>query len=503
MSISRRTALSLGLGFAVHGFAQDLGIEEATILDLQSAMSLGRVTSVDLVHAYLDRIARFDKSGPTLNAIIELNPEAEAIAAALDRERKEKGPRGPLHGIPILLKDNIDTGDKMMTTAGSLALVGAPAPKDSVIAQRLRDAGAVFLGKTNLSEWANMRSTKPTSGWSGRGGQTRNPYVLDHNPSGSSSGSAVAVTANLCAAAIGTETDGSIVSPSSINGIVGLKPTVGIVPGAGIIPISHRQDTAGPMTRTVADAAILLSVMSARGFGTAGDAAGGLKGARIGVVRELFPVGVELGKIMDRSLDVLKRLGATLIDPVKIPNSSKLGGMEIDALLWEFKNDLNAYLSARGGTIKSMADVIAFNNANRDRELKYFGQEFLLQAQEKGLLTSRAYDSLTSKLARMSKSEGLDLALKEKNLDALVAPTGGIAWKTDYATGDTGGESCSTMPAITGYPHITVPMGQVSGLPVALSFFGPPRTEARLIRYAAAFERETNARKRPDFKPTV
>jgi amidase len=480
-----------------------LGLEEATIIDLQSVLTMGRVTSVELVRGFLDRIAKIDKAGPKLNSVLELNPDAQAIAAALDRERKEKGPRGPLHGIPILLKDNIDTGDKMMTTAGSLALAGAPTPKDSVVAERLRKAGAVFLGKTNMSEWANLRSTKPTSGWSGRGGQTLNPYALDRNPSGSSSGSAVAVSSNLCAGAIGTETDGSIVSPSSINGIVGIKPTVGLVPGAGIIPISHRQDTAGPMGRTVADAAVLLSVLTQRSFGSGLETPGGLKGARIGVVRELFPVGVELGRVMDESLDVLKRLGATLVDPVKIPNSSKLGGMEIDALLWEFKNDLNAYFSVRGGPIKSLQDVIDFNTRNRNRELQHFGQEFLEQAQQKGPLDSRAYDSLTAKLARQSKTEGMDIALNDKKLDALVAPTGGIAWKTDYTLGDVESGSASTMPAIAGYPHLTVPMGFVSGLPVAISFFGAPRTEARLIRYAAAFERETNARKRPEYRPTV
>jgi amidase len=503
MATTRRGALYLGLGFWVYGRGEDLGLEEATVIELQSAMTLGRVTSGDLVRGYLDRIAKIDKAGPKLNSVLELNPDAQSIARALDRERKDKGPRGPLHGIPILLKDNIDTGDKMMTTAGSLALVGAPTPKDSVVAERLRNAGAVLLGKTNMSEWANLRSTKPTSGWSGRGGQTINPYALDRNPSGSSSGSAVAVSANLSAGAVGTETDGSIVSPSSINGIVGIKPTVGLVPGTGIIPISHRQDTAGPMARTVADAAVLLSVLTQRSFGSGLEAPGALKGARIGVVRELFPVGVELGQIMDQSLAVLKRLGATLIDPVKIPNSSKLGAMEIDALLWEFKNDLNAYLSARGGPIKSIQDVIEFDKRNADRELPHFGQEFLEQAQQKGSLDTRAYDSLASKLARQSKTEGLDIALNSQKLDALVAPTGGIAWKTDYALGDVETGSASTMPAIAGYPHLTIPMGFVSGLPVAISFFGAPRTEARLIRYAAAFERETNARRRPAYKPTV
>lgn len=500
---TRREFLALGLGLAVGGSGQDVPLEEVSIAQLQESLGLGRVTAIQLVHEYVDRIAHIDKAGPKLNAVIELNPEAEAIAAALDRERKEKGPRGPLHGIPILIKDNIDTGDKMMTTAGSLALAGAPAPKDAPLVERLRAAGAVLLGKTNLSEWANFRSTHSTSGWSGRGGQTLNPYALDRNPSGSSSGSAVAVSAGLCAAAVGTETDGSIVSPSSINGIVGIKPTVGLIPAAGIIPISSRQDTAGPMARSVADAALLLSVLTGRDYGAGLGNRDALKGVRLGVVRDLFAPGELLGQQLDETLGVLKKLGAVLVDPVTIPNASKLEEPELEALLWEFKSGLNGYLQARGAAVKSLKDVIDFNERNKDRELVYFGQELMLQAQEKGPITSRAYTSLASKLSRMSKTEGIDRVLEDKKLDALVAPTGGLAWMTSYSTGDRETGSASTPAAVAGYPHITVPAGEVSGLPVGLSFFGPPRTELRLIRYAYTFEQSTQARSSPEFKASA
>jgi amidase len=455
------------------------------------------------VHKYLDRINRLDKSGPKLNAVIEVNPEAEAIAAALDRERKGKGPRGPLHGLPILIKDNIDTLDKMQTTAGSLALVGPPAGKDAGLVERLRAAGVVIIGKTNLSEWANFRSTKSTSGWSGRGGQTRNPYALDRNPSGSSSGSAVAVAASLCAAAVGTETDGSIVSPASINGIVGIKPTLGLIPSAGIVPISHRQDTAGPMARTVSDAALLFSVLAAGNYGAALGHRDALKGARLGVVRELFGAGTEVGAAMDQAVQTLKKLGAVVTDPAIIPNSAKVGELEEEALLWEFKNELDDYLKARGGPVKSLQEVIAFNEKNHDKELALFGQELFLQAEAKGPLTSRQYTSLVAKLSRMAKSEGIDRTFADHQLDALVAPTGGIAWKTDYSAGDGDTSNASRPAAIAGYPHITIPSGHIAGLPVGLSFFGPPRSDARLIRYAWAFEQETQARKPPEYLATI
>ncbi len=500
---SRRELLYLGVGLAAAAHAQDNSLEEVSIAQLQERLGLGRVTSIQLVHQYLDRIGKLDKAGPKLNSIIELNPEAEAIATALDLERKQRGSRGPLHGIPILIKDNIDTGDKMMTTAGSLALAGPPAPKDAALVERLRAAGAIILGKTNLSEWANFRSSRSTSGWSGRGGQTLNPYALDRNPSGSSSGSAVAVSASLCAAAVGTETDGSIVSPASINGIVGIKPTVGLIPGTGIVPISSRQDTAGPMARTVADAALLLSVLTGRDYAGGLVNRNGLKGVRLGVVRDLFTPGELLGQHMDEALAVLKNLGAVLVDPVTIPNASKLAGPELDALLWEFRNDLNNYLQQRGAAVKSLKEVIDFNDRNRDRELNHFGQELMIQADAKGPLTSRAYTTLASKLSRMSKGEGIDRILADKQLDALVAPTGGVAWVTNYSNGDNFSGSASTPAAVAGYPHITVPAGEVSGLPIGLSFFGSPRTELRLIRFAFAFERETQARKAPAYKPTI
>ena len=368
--------------------------------------------------------------------------------------------------------------------------------------ERLRAAGVVVLGKTNLSEWANFRSTHSTSGWSGRGGQTHNPYALDRNPSGSSSGTGAAVAANLCAAGIGTETDGSVVSPSSVNGIVGIKPTVGLIPGAGIVPVSHRQDTAGPMARTVADAAMLLGALAGATYGQALDP-NGLKGARIGIARQIFGFNEHVDRLMESAIDTIKRLGAEIVDPAIIPTYSKLGEPENEALLYEFKSDLNAYLEARGGPMKSLSDVIHFNEKNRDRELPWFGQDQMLRAQEKGPLSSRAYRDLVTRLNRMAKQEGLDAVMIKMSLDALVAPTDGPAWPTDYVLGDhfTGGSS--TPAAVAGYPHVTVPAGYVFGLPVGISFFGSPRTEVKLIKYAFAFEQATKARHAPGFAPTV
>ncbi len=500
---SRREFIQLGAGFALamqSGPAQD-NLEEATIAQLQEALTLSRFTSVDLVHRYLERIQRIEKSGPQINSVIELNLEAEAIAAALDRERKEKGVRGPLHGIPILIKDNIDTGDKMMTSAGSLALMSSAA-KDAPLVARLRDAGAVLLGKTNLSEWANFRSSHSTSGWSGRGGQTRNPYALDRDPSGSSSGTGAAVSACLCAAGVGTETDGSIVSPSSINGLVGIKPTVGLIPGAGIVPVSHRQDTAGPMARTVADAALLLGAMAGASYGQALDP-NGLRGARIGVARQIFGFNDRVDKLMESAIGTLKDLGATIVDPATIPTYSKLSEPENEALLYEFKADLNAYLERRGAAVRSLKDVIAFNERNADRELKYFGQDLMTKAEAKGPTSSREYQSLVSKLNKLAKNDGLDAAMTKLALDAMVAPTDGPAWPIDYVDGDhfTGG--ASTPAAVAGYPHVTVPMGFVFGLPVGISFFGSPRTEVKLIKYAFAFEQATKVRRAPEFLPSV
>jgi amidase len=434
--------------------------------------------------------------------VIELNPEAGSIAAALDQERKAKGPRSPLHGIPILIKDNIDTADKMMTTAGSLALAGNPAPKDAGLVTRLREAGAVLLGKTNLSEWANYRSSHSISGWSGRGGLTRNPYVLDRNTSGSSSGSGAAVAASLCAAAVGTETDGSVVSPSSMCGIVGIKPTLGLIPGAGIVPISHRQDTAGPMARTVTDAALLLGALTRATYGPALDPKG-LRGARIGVARQLFGFNDLVDKMMVGVLEVLTDLGAQLVDPVNIATYPKLSDMENEAMSWEFKNDINAYLAARGGAMRTLADLIIFNERNRAREMAYFDQDLFIKAEARGPLSTRAYRELEQKLSRAAKGDGIDRVMIEHKLDALVAPTDSPAWPTDYVLGDHSVATTSTPAAVAGYPHVTVHAGQIYGLPVGLSFFGSPRTEVRLIRFAYAFEQGTNARKPPQYLPTV
>jgi amidase len=503
---SRREFLELSAAFALQAAPQqaqtEATVEEAGIASLQEGLTLGRFTGVQLMERYLARIAEIDQSGPRLNAVIELNPDALSIARALDNERKQKGPRGPLHGIPVLIKDNVDTGDKMMTTAGSLALVGPPAPKDALLVARLRDAGALMIGKTNLSEWANFRSSHSTSGWSGRGGQTHNPYALDRDPSGSSSGSAVAVSASLCAAAVGTETDGSIVSPSSVNGIVGIKPTVGLIPGAGIVPISHRQDTAGPMARTVADAALLLGVLTGASYGRA-LVPNGLKGARIGVARQMFGFSEDVDRLMESALGILKRLGAQLIDPAGIATYSKLDPPELDALQWDFKADLDAYLLTRGAAVKSLKEVIEFNERHRDREMQYFGQDLMIAAEAKGPLASREYRGLVSRLDRMARQDGIDRVMADHKLDALVAPTGGPAWRIDYQNGDRETGGSSTPAAVAGYPHVTVPAGFVNGLPVGLSFFGSPRTESRLIRYAFDFEQAAQARRPPEFLPSV
>jgi len=484
---------------AARASAETLNIEEATLADLEAGLTAGRFTSVALVEQYTARIADIDKR---INSVIELNPDAPSIAAALDRERKEKGPRSPLHGIPILVKDNIDTADKMMTTAGSLALAGIPAPRDAALVTRLREAGAVLLGKTNLSEWANYRSSHSTSGWSGRGGQTRNPYALDRNPSGSSSGSGAAVAASLCAAAVGTETDGSVVSPSSMCGIVGIKPTLGLIPGAGIVPISHRQDTAGPMARTVTDAALLLGALTRASYGPALDPKG-LRGARLGVARQLFGFNDLVDKMMVSVLQVLTDLGAELVDPVNISTYPKLSDMENEAMSYEFKHDVNEYLAARGGPMRSLKDLIIFNEKNRDREMPYFDQDQFIKAEARGPLSSKAYRDLEQKLSRAAKGEGIDRVMIDHKLDAMVAPTDSPAWPTDYILGDHSIATSSTPAAVAGYPHVTVPAGQIYGLPVGLSFFGSPRTEIKLIRYAYAFEQGTNARKPPQYLPTI
>ena len=475
-------------------------LDELTISDLQQGLQSGKYSSRELVEKYSDRISDVDRKGPALNSVIEMNPDAEKIAAELDRERKERGSRGPLHGIPILIKDNIDTNDRMMTTAGSLALVGAKPARDAFVAQRLREKGAVILGKTNLSEWANFRSTKSTSGWSGRGGQTKNPYALDRNPCGSSSGSGAAVAANLCAAAIGTETDGSIVCPSSANSLVGIKPTVGLIPGAGIVPIAHSQDTAGPMTRTVHDGAILLSALTHVDYTKSLDK-DGLRNMRIGVARKHFGFNERVDKLMEGLLAEMKRMGAVLVDPADIPTSGKFDASEFEVLLYEFKADLNAYLAGLGpqAPVRSLKDVIEFNEKNRDREMPYFGQDIMTKAEAKGPLTSKAYVEALRKNHLLTRSQGIDFVMKKHRLDALVAPTGGPAWPTDWVNGDhfTGGYSSAS--AVAGYPHITVPAGFVFGLPVGISFFGGANSEAQLIKIAYAFEQATKARRPPKF----
>jgi amidase len=495
-------------------------LEEATIGTLQEGMRSGRYTSRSITEMYLARIDAIDKSGPAINSVIERNPDAVRIAEERDTERKAGRVRGPLHGIPVLIKDNIGTADRMRTSAGSLALAQSIAPRDAFIAARLREAGAIILGKTNLSEWANFRSTHSTSGWSGRGGQTKNPYVLDRNPCGSSSGTGASISANLAAVGVGTETDGSIVCPSSANGLVGIKPTLGLVSRSGIIPIAHSQDTAGPMARTVTDAAALLAVLSgvdARDAATA-DARGkvvesyatvlnpaALKGARIGVARNNFGFNGAVDGIMEEALAAMKSAGATIVDPANIVTEGKYGDAESDVLNFEFKADLNAYLATLGPSAphKTLADLIAFNEQNKDREMPWFGQEQFILAQKKGPLTSPAYKAARAKCLRMSRTEGIDATLTKHRLTAIVAPTGGPAWPTDLLNGDhfTGGSS--TAAAVSGYPSVTVPAGFIHGLPVGISFVGGQWSDGTLIGLAYAFEQATKVRRPPRFEPTV
>jgi amidase len=494
--------------------------DELTISELQDGMKSGKDSARSLAEKYLARIQAVDKRGPAVNSVIETNPDALAIAEALDRERKEKGPRGPLHGVPVLIKDNIDTADKMMTTAGSLALVGSKPPKDSVVAQKLRLAGAVIIGKTNLSEWANIRSRRSTSGWSGRGGLTKNPYALDRNACGSSSGSGAGVSANLCAAAIGTETDGSIVCPSSANGIVGIKPTVGLVSRTGIIPISHTQDGAGPMCRTVRDAAIVLGSLTgvdAEDLATADSQgrsytdytqflkADGLRGARIGVVRKAFGFSDRVDKIMESALEAMKKEGATLVDPADIETAGKWSDTEMTVFMYELKADLNAYLARPGfnAPAKTLKDIIEFNDRNHEKEMPFFGQDFFLKAEAKGPLTSQEYLDALAKNRQLARKEGIDATMDKHNLDALVGPTGGPAWLTDLVDGDHFGGGSSGAAAVAGYPNITVPAGFIFGMPVGISFFGRAWSEPILMRMAYAFEQATKVRKGPRFLPTA
>jgi amidase len=504
--------------------ATPFDLEEATVAELRARMETGRDTSRTLVDKYLARIQAIDRSGPELRSVLEINPDAQSIADALDAERKAGRVRGPLHGIPVLIKDNIATADRMMTTAGSLALAGAPAPADAFVVGRLRAAGVVILGKTNLSEWANFRSTHSSSGWSGRGGQTKNPYALDRNPSGSSSGSGAAIAANLAAIAVGTETDGSIVSPSNVNALVGIKPTLGLVSRTGIVPIAHSQDTAGPMARTVTDAALLLAAMSGSDpADTATRAADahrvrdystslvrdGLRGARIGVVRnKLFGYSAQMDALADAAIADLKRGGAVIVDPAPIPTLGTFDESELDVLYYEFKADLNKYLASltSATTPRSLKDLIAFNDAHKDEELRYFGQEIMRTAEGKGPLTEAKYRAELARNHLLSRAQGIDLTMTKYKLDALVAPTGGPAWLTDLVNGDGGTASApgpSTVTSVAGYPHITVPMGFVEGLPVGFSFFGRAWSEPTLVKLAFAYEQATKHRRPPPFQPTA
>jgi amidase len=499
---------------------REFELDELTIDDLQQAMQSGKYSSRSLTERYLARIQDIDKGGPRINSVIEVNPEALEIAEGLDRERKDKGARGPLHGIPILIKDNIDTADRMNTTAGSLALLGSTPPKDAFVAAQLRKAGAVILGKTNLSEWANIRSSHSTSGWSGRGGLTRNPYALDRNPCGSSSGTGAAVAANLCAAGVGTETDGSVVCPSSANGLAGMKPTLGLISRSGIVPISHSQDTSGPMARTVRDVAILLGAMAGADADDKATAASagkiepdytkfldpnGLKGARIGVVRKYFGFNDAVDQLMNNLVDEMKRAGAEITDPADIPTIGKFDDSELLVLLYELKADLASYFARLGDTapLKSLKDVIEFNEKNRNKEMPYFGQDLFLKSEEKAPLTSKEYLDALASNRKLTRADGIDFVMDKFKLDALVAPTGGPAWLTDLINGDHASGGSSNAAAVAGYPNINVTGGYLYGLPVGISFFGRAWSEPALLKIAYAFEQLTKARQKPMFLPTI
>ena len=529
--MSRRTFLTnmasvSTLGLADRGQAagrseqldpQGSNLPDFDVSMLQSNMQRGSLSALTLTLACLSRIDAIDRNGPGIRSVIEVNPEASALARVMDQERAAGRTRGPLHGIPVLLKDNIATADAMQTTSGSLALVGARAPRDAHLVTRLRNAGAILLGKTNLSEWANIRSSRSTSGWSARGGLTRNPHALDRNTSGSSSGSAAAAAIALAPLTVGTETDGSIVSPASINGIVGLKPTVGLISRDGVIPISRSQDTAGPMTRSVTDAALLLMAMAgadARDPATRGVKPDdylaalnreGLRGARLGVVRASFTGNPRIDALHEQALNTLSAQGARVIDSIKLPPEELYQESEFSVLLYEFKTDLNAYLRefAQGAPVKSLGEIIAFNQTNATQEMSHFGQELFLRAQELGDLRSKPYLAALANCRRYARTQGIDEVLKRHRLDALVAPTGGVAWLTDFVNGDHYGKSFSTPAAVAGYPHLTVPCGFAAGLPVGLSFVGPAWSEARLLRFGFAFEQATQALQFPSLSPSL
>jgi amidase len=512
----------LSVGVCAHALARDPVPAEPSIVEVEHGLAAGRFDVRALEHHYEERINSIDRAGPRLNSILELNPQAASLAAALDAGRgARQEPHQVLFGVPVLLKDNIDTGDSMHTTAGSLALLGSKPTQDAFIVRRLRQAGALLLGKTNLSEWANFRSTRSSSGWSARGGQTRNPYALNRNPCGSSSGSGAAVAADLAVVAVGTETDGSIVCPSSVNGLVGIKPTVGLVSRAGIIPISASQDTAGPMARSVADAAALLTVIA--GYDPDDPATeplrsrapedytqylrrDALKGARIGVLRQQTGFHDEVRAVFERTVEILRAQGAVIVDPADIPAQSKLlDSDEQTVLLYEFKDGLNRYLGGRSAAApRTLADLIVFNNDEHEREMPLFGQELFLQSQAKGTLSEPEYMEAHERAKRSAGPAGIDAALEKNHLDALIAPTMGAAWTTDWVNGDhfVGG-GMSTAPAVAGYPHVTVPMGLVHGLPVGLSFVSTAWSEAKLIAYAYAFEQASHARRPPRFTASI
>ncbi|HVG64170.1 MAG TPA: amidase [Hyalangium sp.] len=500
--------------------ASTFELEEISVAELRDGMASGKWTSKQLTEQYLARIEALNTQGPSLRAVLETNPDAIAIAEALDAERRQGTIRGPLHGIPILLKDNIATHDKMTTTAGSLALEGSIAPEDSFVVKKLREAGAVILGKANLSEWANFRSSRASSGWSGRGRQCRNPYVLDRNPSGSSSGSAVAAAASMCAVAIGSETNGSIVSPASACGVVGVKPTVGLISRTHMIPISHSQDTPGPMARTVRDAAIVLGAMT--GIDPADPAtaasdgrahtdytqfldANGLQGARIGVARSLFGVDPSVDALMEAAIALMRQRGAVIVDPARMPNSGEYGNAMFEVMLYEFKADLNAYLANLGPSapVKSLAEIIAFNQARAATSMPYFGQEILLQAEAKGPLTDQAYLDARATALRIARDEGLDKTMADNNLDAMVGASGGPAWLTNLVGGDHFRIGSSAAAAAARYPIVSVPAGDIQGLPVGINFIGRAWSEPTLLKLAYAFEQATQHRKAPRYLPSL
>jgi amidase len=507
-------AAPLASGAGNSGSKAKSTLEEITLEEIAAAFAAGRLTSRRLTEMYLARMDALDRRGPMLRAVLEINPRALDIAGDLDRERAATGPRSPLHGVPVLIKDNVETADRMMTTAGSHALDGWYAPTDAPLVARLRAAGAVILGKTNLSEWANFRSTHSVSGWSARGGQTRNPYALDRTPSGSSSGSAVAVAANLCAIAVGTETDGSIVSPASVNGIVGLKPTVGLISRGGIVPIAHSQDTAGPLTRTVRDAAVMLGVMAGPDPADPASVAvgdrferdylrfvdiGGLRGARLGIARRFFADNAPLDQFLDRCVGLLKDAGAVIVDPADMPMHGAAAASEQEVLLYEFKAGLNAYLARLPASfpVRSLTELIRFNATHAADEMPLFQQELLLQAEAKGSLEEAAYRDARSTCLNVTRAGGIDAVLSEHRLDAIVSLTQGAPWLIDPVNGDSDSGGCSSPPAIAGYPHITVPAGLHRGLPIGLSFFGTAFAEPTLIRLATGFEHVSRGRTLP------